>query len=162
VAFHDDLEAAKLEVERSSLRAQQAELRVRELEHELSVARSKPDRYLTESHRFQLYRAAISAGKLVLVALGLSLWTWVLDPIALDFAGKNTRLDGSFQVTLAFSVVTSVSLVVTWGRSRARKHKIKKLRARVSILERDLEKAERQVRETGANVGRPRKKGGKQ
>lgn len=133
------LEQAKLAVERAELRAGQAELRAVAAESELRLER-EADLRLRKYNQSQLLLRGLDTFRWVTVVIASWVPLQAVEPIAHDFAGKNTRLDGSLEISIWFSIMVTISWAVTATQSRLRKGKIKTQRARLTELERELER----------------------
>lgn len=155
-----ELERAKLEVERQTLRADEAELQRRSVELDLRTLRAEvTSGHLEGIHKYQLLRQVVNGTKWLLTFPALWIDIRALQPIAGDFAGKSTRLTGSLTISLVFSLVVTASFGVSSAWAYLRKNKIKRLRSRVNQLESELEDASRQIKklEAAANKQGPKR-----
>jgi hypothetical protein len=126
------LERAKLDTEKESLRADRAEA---ELDRVLAEMASQ-NRY----YRFQLWRRTVDAGRWV----GIVAASWIpirgLTPIVQALAGRDTRFDGTLQISVFCSVAISLCWAATARQSNVRKRKIEKQRTRLTALEEELDR----------------------
>ncbi|MFB9238929.1 hypothetical protein ACFFWC_25950 [Plantactinospora siamensis] len=147
------LEQAALRVGQAELRAEQLQLKAEQLQHELDRVRQ----FALHERRLELFR--------LLRRLGDGLW-WLMvigstyfplrgvEPLAHQFAGRNTQLRAGLTISFAFAAVTGVGWLSTGIQSRLRKQKIRNQRRRLADLESELAAGNRDSREVSSSTAR--------
>ena len=123
------LDQAQLAVDRAVLRAEKAEQRAEAAEARLALE-EEADLRLRKYSQFQLWLRVLDAARWAPLVVAAWVPLQALQPIARDFAGKDTRFDGSLKISIIFSLVVSVGWAATAARSAVRKRKIKTQRNR--------------------------------